>query len=82
MDHFWYFQLTFVHSKCKRSSLRSQCMLNETFSVIFKHREKAHCESYTLLQSSRDQECVCNSIHFGKTHEKGLVFGLTFVTWP
>ena len=24
MDHFWHFQLTFVHSKCKRSSLRSQ----------------------------------------------------------
>ena len=25
MDNFWHFQLTFVHSKCKRSSLRSQC---------------------------------------------------------
>ena len=25
MDHFWHFELTFVHSKCKRSSLRSQC---------------------------------------------------------
>ena len=25
MDHFWHFQWTFVHSKCKRSSLRSQC---------------------------------------------------------
>ena len=24
MDHFWHFSLTFVHSKCKRSSLRSQ----------------------------------------------------------
>ena len=28
-------KLTFVYSKCKRTSLRSQ--LNETFSVIFKH---------------------------------------------
>ena len=37
MDHFWHFKLTYVHSKCKRSSLRSQCW-NETFSVIFKHR--------------------------------------------
>ena len=27
MDHFWYFQLTFVHSKCKGSSLRSQCWM-------------------------------------------------------
>ena len=27
MDHFWHFQLTFVHSKCKRSSLRSQCWM-------------------------------------------------------
>ena len=25
MDHFWHFSLTFVHSKCKRSSLHSQC---------------------------------------------------------
>ena len=27
MDHFWHFFLTFVHSKCKRSSLRSQCWM-------------------------------------------------------
>ena len=27
MDHFWHFWLTFVHSKCKRSSLRSQCWM-------------------------------------------------------
>ena len=27
MDHFWHFKLTFVHSKCKRSSLRSQCWM-------------------------------------------------------
>ena len=25
LDHFWHFELTFVHSKGKRSSLRSQC---------------------------------------------------------
>ena len=25
MDRFWYFLLSFVHSKCNRSSLRSQC---------------------------------------------------------
>ena len=36
MDHFWHFQLTFVHSKCKRSSLCSQCW-NATFGAIFKH---------------------------------------------
>ena len=35
MDHFQHFQLTFVHSKCKR--LASLAMLNKTFSVIFKH---------------------------------------------
>jgi len=27
MDHFWYFWLTFVHSKYKHSSLRSQCWM-------------------------------------------------------
>ena len=27
MNHFWHFWLTFVHSKCKRSSLRSQCWM-------------------------------------------------------
>ena len=27
MDHFWLFKSTFVHSKCKRSSLHSQCWL-------------------------------------------------------
>ena len=27
MDHFRHFWLTFVHSKCKRSSLRSQCWM-------------------------------------------------------
>ena len=27
MDHFWHFELTFVHSKCKRSSIRSQCWM-------------------------------------------------------
>ena len=27
IDHFWHFQWTFVHSKCKRSSLRSQCWM-------------------------------------------------------
>ena len=26
-DHFWHFWLTFVHSKCNRSSLRSQCWM-------------------------------------------------------
>ena len=28
---------TFGHSKCKRNSLDSLAVLNETFSVIFKH---------------------------------------------
>ena len=27
MDHYWHFYLTFVHSKCKCSSLRSQCWM-------------------------------------------------------
>ena len=27
MDHFWHFYLSFVYSKCKRSSLRSQCWM-------------------------------------------------------
>ena len=36
MDNFCHFYLTFVHSKCKRSSLRSQCWMK--LSVIFKHR--------------------------------------------
>ena len=27
MDHFWHFKWTFVHSKCKRISLRSQCCI-------------------------------------------------------
>ena len=27
MCHLWHFWLTFVHSKCKRSSLRSQCWM-------------------------------------------------------
>ena len=36
MDHFGHFWLAFVHSKCKRSSLRSQCWIR-LFSVIFKH---------------------------------------------
>ena len=27
MNHFWHIPLTFVHSKCKRSSLRSQCWM-------------------------------------------------------
>ena len=27
IDHFWHFWWTFVHSKCKRSSLRSQCWM-------------------------------------------------------
>ena len=36
MDHFWHFWLTFDHTKCKRSSLRSQiAMLNETFFCDF-----------------------------------------------
>ena len=34
IDHFW---SIFVHSKCKRSSLHSQCWMR-FFSVIFKHR--------------------------------------------
>ena len=35
MDHFWG---TFVHLKCKLSSLRSQCWMR-LFAVIFKHCE-------------------------------------------
>ena len=35
MDHFCHFRLSFVHSKCRRSSLRSQCWKRH-FSVIFK----------------------------------------------
>ena len=27
IDHFWQFWWTFLHSKCKRSSLRSQCWM-------------------------------------------------------
>ena len=38
MDHFWHFWYTFVHSKCKRSSVRSQCWMRH-FYVIFKHCE-------------------------------------------
>ena len=37
MDYFWHFWVTVIHSKCELSSLRSQ-WLNETFSLIFKHR--------------------------------------------
>ena len=35
-DYFWQFWLFFFHSKCKRSSLRSQCWMR-LFSVIFQH---------------------------------------------
>ena len=36
IEHFWLFYWTFVYSKCK-ILLASLAMLNETFSVIFKH---------------------------------------------
>ena len=36
-DHFGHFSWTFVNSKGKRSSLRSQCWMRR-FSVIFKYR--------------------------------------------
>ena len=35
---FWHFQSTFVHSKCKRSSLRSQWWMR-LFYVILNHRD-------------------------------------------
>ena len=46
MDHFWHFLWTFVHSKCKRSSLRSQsCMrLFLWFSAWF----FTHCAILTI----------------------------------
>ena len=37
IGHFGHFKLTFVHSKCKHSLLRSQCWMR-LFSVIVKHR--------------------------------------------
>ena len=40
MDHFWHFQWTFVHSKCKRSSLRSQCWMR-LFLWFSNHRVDA-----------------------------------------
>ena len=43
MDHFWHLWLTFVHSKCKRSSLRSQWDIFCDFQTI------CHC-GFTKLQ--------------------------------
>ena len=49
MDHFWHFWLTFVHSKCKRSSLRSQCWMRhfQSFSNIVTVSEYVHYKNCT-----------------------------------
>ena len=53
MNHFWHFWLTFVYSKCKRNSLRSQCWMI-FFSVIFKYSvEKIWIDFLLLLQNSK-----------------------------
>ena len=43
LDHFWHLYRTFVHWKCKRSTLRTQFWMR-LFGVIFKH-----CAKFLLL---------------------------------
>ena len=49
MDHFWQFYLSFVHSKCSLLA-----MLNETFSMIFKHHV------FVVKVAFRDMTAICN----------------------
>ena len=55
IEHFWPFYWTFVHSKCKRSSLRSQCWMI-LFSVIFKHRAHIRIRYYTYSLLPAEEE--------------------------
>ena len=61
--HVWHFYGTFVYSKRKYSSLRSQ---NETFSVIFKHRGVMQ---FSIIQSS------CNLLSKKFSLSYAVVFG-------
>ena len=44
LDYFWHFKLTFVHSKCECSSLRSQCWMRLFLwfsnSVVHAHKSR------------------------------------------
>ena len=58
MDHFWHFKLTFVHSKCKRSSLRSQCLMrlflwfsSTVGKTIFLTEKERKCDAQELSQN-------------------------------
>ena len=53
MDNFWPFQLTFVHSNCKRSSLGSLAKSNATFSVIFKYCGDPYDAELLYYQTAR-----------------------------
>ena len=55
IDHFQHFWLTYVHSKCKHSSLRLQCWMR-LFSVIFKH-----CVKWDFFQSDFQRLCDMRS---------------------
>ena len=60
LDHFWWI---FVHSKCKRSSLR---MLNATFWLIFKHCEPGDI----MLCSNLSFSAEWDAEHCGKKHSE------------
>ena len=53
MEDFWHFWLTFVHSKCKRSSLRSQCWMR-----LFLWFSNTMCHHKKWMQQKSRQKMV------------------------
>ena len=62
IDHFWHFSLTFVHSKRKRSSLRSQCW---ECATLF----GSHCSSHKNW--GENWYCWLRVLLLGRNPEEG-----------
>ena len=74
MDNFCHFWLTYVHSKRKRSLLRSQCWMRP-FPVIFKHH--AHFLSKTTdLLTGRKGSWISSTISYIELLQQSAPFSL------
>ena len=78
MDHFWHFLFTFVHSKCKRSSLRSQCWMRLFLWFSNTLHCKNPCTCYKKTNSGYSTTFQVKLIECRRISLQRLIFLVTF----
>ena len=75
IDHFWHFWWTFVHPKCKLSSLRSQCWMrlflwfSNTVKLTNTAKPESFIVAYVLSRIIRDVLTTLDSLSHKKVRK-------------